>query len=137
VTGHRAVPLLVALCLALPVAARAWEVHGGGDRHGRTSHGWVGSTSSTARAHLGTHLAAGSASSHRISHTGHSHSRRDLRQRSAFQHQHPCPSTGQKSGGCPGYVVDHVVPLKRGGADAPSNMQWQTVQAGKEKDRVE
>ena len=29
--------------------------------------------------------------------------------------------------GRPGYVVDHVVPLECGGADAPSNMQWQTT----------
>ena len=27
---------------------------------------------------------------------------------------------------CPGYVVDHVRPLASVGADAPSNMQWQT-----------
>ena len=36
-----------------------------------------------------------------------------------------------------GYVVDHIVPLACGGADAPSNMQWQTVAAAKAKDRVE
>ena len=41
------------------------------------------------------------------------------------------------SGSCPGYVVDHIVPLKRGGADAPGNMQWQTTGAAKEKDRWE
>jgi len=34
-------------------------------------------------------------------------------------------------------VIDHVVALKRGGADAPSNMQWQTVQAAKAKDKIE
>ena len=39
--------------------------------------------------------------------------------------------------GRPGYVVDHVIPLKRGGADAPSNMQWQTIAAGKAKDATE
>jgi len=39
--------------------------------------------------------------------------------------------------GWAGHVVDHVKPLACGGADAPSNMQWQTVEAGKAKDRVE
>ncbi len=39
--------------------------------------------------------------------------------------------------GWPGHVVDHVVPLACGGADSPSNMQWQTIAEGKAKDRVE
>src|SRR5439155_12721770 len=39
--------------------------------------------------------------------------------------------------GWPGHVVDHVVPLACGGADAPSNMQWQTVAEAKAKDKVE
>ena len=39
--------------------------------------------------------------------------------------------------GRPGYVVDHIVPLKRGGADAPSNMQWQTKSDARAKDRWE
>lgn len=38
-------------------------------------------------------------------------------------------------GACPGYVIDHVTPLKRGGADSPSNMQWQTREAAKIKDK--
>jgi len=36
-----------------------------------------------------------------------------------------------------GYVVDHIVPLACGGADAPSNMQWQTVEEAKAKDKTE
>lgn len=45
-------------------------------------------------------------------------------------------STGY-AGGRKGYVVDHIVPLACGGADAPSNMQWQTAAEGKAKDKVE
>jgi hypothetical protein len=41
------------------------------------------------------------------------------------------------TGDCPGYVVDHIAPLKRGGADAPENMEWQAVGAAKAKDRME
>jgi hypothetical protein len=54
-----------------------------------------------------------------------------------FKKAHPCPATGKSSGPCPGYVIDHVQALKHGGADAPSNMQWQTVAAAKAKDKVE
>ena len=54
-----------------------------------------------------------------------------------FQRSHQCPSTGRISGGCPGYVIDHKTALERGGADAPSNMQWQTKAEAKAKDKVE
>ena len=36
-----------------------------------------------------------------------------------------------------GYVVDHIIPLKKGGCDCPSNMQWQTKEAAKAKDKWE
>jgi hypothetical protein len=39
--------------------------------------------------------------------------------------------------GRPGYVVDHIIPLKRGGCDCPSNMQWETIQEAKAKDKWE
>jgi hypothetical protein len=54
-----------------------------------------------------------------------------------FQKSHPCPANGKTTGACPGYLIDHVVPLKRGGADASGNMQWQTKAAAKAKDKVE
>ncbi len=54
-----------------------------------------------------------------------------------FKRQHPCPANGHTSGSCQGYVIDHINPLACGGADDPSNMQWQTVSAGKAKDKTE
>ena len=39
--------------------------------------------------------------------------------------------------GRPGYVVDHIKPLKEGGCDCPSNMQWQTKEVAKAKDKWE
>jgi hypothetical protein len=54
-----------------------------------------------------------------------------------FRREHPCPATGKTRGACPGYVIDHIRPLTCGGADAPDNMQWQSRQAAREKDRWE
>src|SRR3989442_14392444 len=39
--------------------------------------------------------------------------------------------------GWPGHVVDHKVALECGGADVPSNMQWQTIAEAKAKDGTE
>jgi len=44
---------------------------------------------------------------------------RNTAARRAFQREKPCPAIGQATGACPGYVVDHIVPLKRGGTDEP------------------
>ena len=51
---------------------------------------------------------------------------RDRAQVRAFRAEHPCPVTGRTRGACPGWHVDHVMPLCAGGADRPSNMQWIT-----------
>ena len=99
------------------------------------------------------HSSYSSSGSHKSSHTASTHSKsnycttcprdknghikRSSEARSAFMKSNPCPSTGKSSGRCPGYVVDHIKPLKRGGADSPSNMQWQTTQAAKDKDKRE
>lgn len=41
-----------------------------------------------------------------------------------YQAIHPCPSTGQTTGPCPGWALDHVIPLACGGCDAVENLQW-------------
>jgi hypothetical protein len=40
-------------------------------------------------------------------------------------------------GASPGYVIDLIDPPECGGADAPFNMQWQTIAEGMAKDRTE
>ncbi len=57
--------------------------------------------------------------------------------RAEFKREHPCPSTGRSSGACPGWTIDHVIALKRGGADDAGNMQWMTKADAKAKDRWE
>lgn len=55
----------------------------------------------------------------------------------AFKAAHPCPATGRTGGACPGYIIDHIIPLACGSADAPDNMQYQTTEEAKAKDRWE
>ena len=59
------------------------------------------------------------------------HITRSAAARHAFMRQTGYPR------GRPGYVVDHIKPLACGGADAPSNMEWQTIAEAKAKDRIE
>jgi hypothetical protein len=63
--------------------------------------------------------------------------KRSAKAKTEFKLLHPCPANGQTKGPCPDYVIDHIVPLKRGGADQPENMQWQTVEDAKQKDQWE
>lgn len=57
--------------------------------------------------------------------------------RREFQRLNPCPATGAVSGPCDGYVIDHITPLRRGGADSIENMQWQQKAEASAKDRKE
>lgn len=45
-----------------------------------------------------------------------------------FQQKNPCPSTGKRSGPCPGYQKDHRHALGCGGSDSTGNLQWLTVE---------
>lgn len=46
----------------------------------------------------------------------------------AFRLENPCPSTRLLRGACPGYQVDHTIPLCAGGPDHRSNMFWLSVE---------
>lgn len=54
-----------------------------------------------------------------------------------FKLDNPCPANGRYKGRCDGYVIDHVKPLACGGLDTAKNMQWQTKEDARAKDRWE
>jgi len=121
--------LAVALaCTTLVVQGTAFAKGGGGHSSSHSSHSGSASSSS---GHSGHHKAEG------VARDSHGKIARSTQAKDSFKRQHPCPSTGRSSGGCPGYVIDHVIPLKRGGTDDPVNMQWQTSAAAKAKDKYE
>ena len=62
---------------------------------------------------------------------GHGRTERSQSAKESFMRE-----TGHPDGWA-GHVVDHIMPLACGGADDPSNMQWQTVEEAKAKDKVE
>lgn len=62
---------------------------------------------------------------------------RDQSQVREFRKTHPCPATGKTAGACPGYVVDHILPLCAGAPDKPGNMQWQALAESRIKDKRE
>jgi len=59
------------------------------------------------------------------------------RENRSWEAKHQFESSTGHPYGWPGHVVDHIRPLACGGADAPSNMQWQTKADAKAKDRTE
>jgi len=142
--------LAFGLVISPPVIARGSSSHSGSTHtsshsgssrtsfHPKTFHSGAAHSS----AHLsGTHSTFAAHPSARanpgVKRDSHAKIARDPHAKEAFRRSHPCPSTGKTYGSCPGYVVDHVQALKHGGADDPSNMQWQTRQAAKEKDKSE
>lgn len=46
----------------------------------------------------------------------------------AFRDLYPCPATGRTRGACPGWNIDHIIPLACSGRDAVGNLQWLPVE---------
>lgn len=103
-----------------------------GANRGRTGHpAGAGTKAAGAAAKRGARAAPG------VARDAKGRVARSPQAKAAFKKSHPCPSTGKTSGACPGFVIDHRQSLKHGGADKPSNMQWQTTAAAKAKDKSE
>ena len=125
----RAESLVLAFVIAAsPVFGRA--SHPGSSHPGHSS-------GNSAQAHSGSGHAGKSKATPGVPRNTHGRIARSTEQKDVFKKAHPCPATGKSTGSCPGYVIDHVVPLKRGGADRPENMQWQTKEAARAKDKTE
>ncbi len=66
----------------------------------------------------------------------HGRIRRSARVKREFERTHPCP-VPRTNGHCVGFVLDHTIPLCKGGPDAAWNLQWQTLEDSKVKDKWE
>jgi hypothetical protein len=126
-SGHRAFVLGIALLMAAPLSIAGKGHHSSGAQHS--------STGTSAHASGSHHSRSSRCSSCARNAKGKIKRSREAKRQ--FERQNPCPSTGKSTGSCPGYVVDHRKALAEGGADEPSNMQWQTAADAKAKDKWE
>ncbi len=134
-------PRAFVLAVMLGIAGPVWPAkgHGAGSHpsgaHGATAHGQPHTGQPK---HSGGNAKPGkSRAATGVQRDADGKIQRSAKAKAEFKKDHPCPSTGKRSGACPGYVIDHRQPLKRGGKDAPENMQWQTTAAAKAKDKNE
>ena len=118
--------LAIALLLVSPAQARS---------RNHSSHARSRTASGTPRSPRVHASPRAHASAHRAHARAQRNSRGKIKRSEAARRRFEA-QTGYPHGR-PGYVVDHIVPLACGGADTPSNMQWQSVAEAKAKDKVE
>lgn len=46
----------------------------------------------------------------------------------AFRKLYPCDVTGKTTGACPGWAINHTLPLSEGGCDSVSNLDWMPIE---------
>jgi hypothetical protein len=116
--------VLAFLAAALLLAAPAHAAHPRGSSHG--------SYHSHHRAHhYRTHTGHTRSYAYGVPRDEHGRIKRSPEEKRKFERESGYPH------GRPGYVVDHIIPLSEGGRDDPTNMQWQTKEEAKAKDRTE
>src|SRR4051812_17492076 len=121
---RRILCLVSVLALLVSPASAASKGSGGSHARSSTPHTKSSSThSSSKHSRKSQEVVAGRTADGKIKRS--EQARRDFMKQTGFPN------------GRPGYVIDHVKPLACGGADAPSNMQWQTVADAKSKDKTE
>ena len=100
----------------------------GAKRYASNSSGSSHVSHSRSHSHVKSH--------HSRHYTGGGRDRHGRIKRSAAAKHEFMKQTGYPHGR-KGYVIDHKIPLACGGADDPSNMQWQTTGEAKAKDKWE
>lgn len=57
-------------------------------------------------------------------HAGQGKAKRTDRMKRDYKARFPCPTTGKLQKSCPGWEIDHLIPLCCGGADVWTNARW-------------
>jgi hypothetical protein len=117
-----AVVLLLSILIMIPQLALAGRKSSGGSH---SSHDSYSSGSHSYHYHSGSSWHRSGSYAPRVQRDSKGHIERSESAKRTFMKQSGYPN------GKPGYVVDHITPLKRGGPDTPGNMQWQTKDQAK------